>query len=496
MPVQPPDISNSLTETTYIRNNKRSGVVGVSSGPTSSQSHKSLYPIFNRRAAIVTPELYKETTPAPADATSSEPHESAGCRTKETCGVQIPEIIDLTTPIRERATLRDPTIVENCEVIIIDQGSQEKSINITSSPSQKNWSTKALHSYITGHGPIITRDQGLSHPSIPKSLLKAVKAPLPASDSQHIKGPQTSFRSPHPPLFRGREPSHAISDIQGRFPKMSDRSNKLFQNDWCSSDSVNRGTIMASLPSSHLKHPGIARFVNIVPNHESVNGELWTRKWRPRRAEEVLGNEAHALFLRAWLQALVVKLPSKPSQTKELGNIKGSRGVKRPKVIRSVAKESSRKKRRTDSDDEDWSFDEGSGDDEDSVDTTSGGLDRSLGCTTGIDGNLDMEVPQNVSETDTKIAKFTTLTNTILLEGPPGSGKTCTVYACAEELGWEVFEVYPGIGKRSGGSISSLIGDVGKNHIVGRRGTCALHTRDGNYDKVRSLRLFGRCQPG
>jgi len=59
------------------------------------------------------------------------------------------------------------------------------------------------------------------------------------------------------------------------------------------------------------------------------------------------------------------------------------------------------------------------------------------------------------------------LTNTILLSGPNGSGKTAAVYACAAELGWDVFEVYPGIGKRSGAAVSALVGDVGTNHIVG-----------------------------
>jgi DNA polymerase III delta prime subunit len=53
-----------------------------------------------------------------------------------------------------------------------------------------------------------------------------------------------------------------------------------------------------------------------------------------------------------------------------------------------------------------------------------------------------------------------------LLVGPPGSGKTASVYACAEELGWEVFEVYPGIGRRNGSSIENLVGEVGKNHLV------------------------------
>jgi hypothetical protein len=52
------------------------------------------------------------------------------------------------------------------------------------------------------------------------------------------------------------------------------------------------------------------------------------------------------------------------------------------------------------------------------------------------------------------------------LVGPPGCGKTAAVYACAEELGWNVFEVHPGLGKRGGTHLDDLIGDVGKNHTL------------------------------
>ncbi|CAG8732733.1 3747_t:CDS:2, partial [Acaulospora colombiana] len=63
------------------------------------------------------------------------------------------------------------------------------------------------------------------------------------------------------------------------------------------------------------------------------------------------------------------------------------------------------------------------------------------------------------------------LANTILLQGPQGSGKTAAVYACAEELGWKVFEFYPGIGRRSGGGFMNEVGGTGENHRVGGMAT-------------------------
>lgn len=61
---------------------------------------------------------------------------------------------------------------------------------------------------------------------------------------------------------------------------------------------------------------------------------------------------------------------------------------------------------------------------------------------------------------------FPSLTNLLLLVGPHGSGKSSTVQAVASELGWDIFEVYPGIGKRGAKDVEKYVGDVGRNHQV------------------------------
>lgn len=61
---------------------------------------------------------------------------------------------------------------------------------------------------------------------------------------------------------------------------------------------------------------------------------------------------------------------------------------------------------------------------------------------------------------------FPELTNLILLLGKVGTGKTSSVHAVAAELGWQVFEVYPGIGKRGARDIEGYVGEVAKNHTV------------------------------
>lgn len=240
---------------------------------------------------------------------------------------------------------------------------------------------------------------------------------------------------------------------------------------------------IATIPQSHQTIPSISRLFQAsaevdVQAHPSC--EQWTDKWRPRRADQVVGNEQHALHLLDWLQALRLQgesmRPAEPIIAKKNGRTK-KRKVgknKKPDIVRHV------KKRRRDAFEDDFLQPDDFTEDEDdyAFDTQSSDWDDFGFCRemdAKINGSTNVSrgsSPLSIIDEDNppisyKPTRFgRQISNTILLAGPPGSGKTAAVYACAEELGWEVFEVYPGTGERGGTELNKLIGDVGRNHTV------------------------------
>lgn len=208
----------------------------------------------------------------------------------------------------------------------------------------------------------------------------------------------------------------------------------------------------------------------------------------------MLGNEEHAIYLRDWLSALELHLrdrrPEEPvskgatareNKQKRTSKRVEARGIKRPRVIRAVTRKRGNKRRRVDSDDELDDFVVFSDSDEEQTeDIPEESEDELAFCQRtftrlhrrdGADAYEDMAAAET-DRTTTRLreparANFSDkVTNALLITGPPGCGKTAAVYACAEELGWEVFEVYPGIGRRNGANLNHLVGDVGRNHIV------------------------------
>ncbi|NWZ37016.1 ATAD5 protein, partial [Brachypodius atriceps] len=89
----------------------------------------------------------------------------------------------------------------------------------------------------------------------------------------------------------------------------------------------------------------------------------------------------------------------------------------------------------------------------------------------------DQEQEDSLSSLDFKDSKSdteeeTTLCNTVLITGPPGVGKTASVYACAQELGFKIFEVNASC-QRSGRQILSQLKEATQSHQVDKKGVNA-----------------------
>ena len=277
-----------------------------------------------------------------------------------------------------------------------------------------------------------------------------------------------------------------------------------------------KDTYLCALPSEHVSHPAIRR---LLVQEDEAPHQIWTDKYAPKRAEEMLANIRPTIYLREWLKALELPLdcPAEPSATAPGENkppLLVKRPLKRPRPVIQRTVEKKRKRRKIGGDLERWIVADNDGDEpegywsteDDAIEGIRSPLPRSsspwsltpepvLQGTRSrprrVNPNVVVSSPPDTTDTAHAPSPVATiplteggptisrpssstpydfadrLTNTILLSGPNGSGKTAAVYACAAELGWDVFEVYPGIGKRSGAAVSALVGDVGTNHIVG-----------------------------
>ncbi|KAI1796435.1 P-loop containing nucleoside triphosphate hydrolase protein [Ganoderma leucocontextum] len=341
---------------------------------------------------------------------------------------------------------------------------------------------------------------------------------FPDDASQHVRGPQCKVSVPLSQFTR-RDPSRIRPIIEvdtSIYSRLTQRcedeqtstpSASFYSNVIDPSDTTIQDRCANSIPPHHQQYPAIRHLLDrpippspTEPEVSTSSNLLWNDRWSPKRADEVLGNEQSALYLRDWLLALKLHIhgsgdapsPStatsdkkgKQKASKAKLKAKGPRGTKRLRIVRDVE----RKRRRVDSEEpeDSWIADDSS---DDPLDLISASEDELIGypisrLRRGRDGgarndsellSIDetSEEPSSRSSSDDvppfsyKPPKFgDTIRNTILLTGPPGCGKTAAVYACAKELGWEVFEVYPGVGDRSGAALQKLIGEVGKNHLV------------------------------
>jgi len=203
--------------------------------------------------------------------------------------------------------------------------------------------------------------------------------------------------------------------------------------------------------------PAVQALQSKAGNAHTSEARLWVDKYKPLTAAEVLGNQIPAEYLVSWLKELALG--------KEVKHVPG--GSERPnsdltpkkRKILTKVKRTRKKKAREDN----WIVD-------DSLDPIGEYLSADGTDTTGSMTDDEHGLENNMSSGTSVYPNFQIrLANSILIQGPHGSGKTAAVHAAAAELGWEIFEVNPG-SKRSGAQLSAMVGEVGKNHMVGRSG--------------------------
>ncbi|KAL1925330.1 uncharacterized protein VTP21DRAFT_213 [Calcarisporiella thermophila] len=194
----------------------------------------------------------------------------------------------------------------------------------------------------------------------------------------------------------------------------------------------------------------------------------WTQVYRPQHSDHVLGNREQTEYLRRWLKEWLLT-PSIITRTDEdqsgfslTPQLSPSNSAP-PVIPEKRKKKPGRKRRRKDGLD---SFIVST--DEENSDWQPGGLADLFSLSdddfqTPLRGSLS---PLNKRpHMPRKRPEFVT-SNLILIVGPTGCGKTTAVYACAEELGYEVFEVNAA-SRRSGRDLLMMVGEMTQSHLVG-----------------------------
>ncbi|KIY71451.1 hypothetical protein CYLTODRAFT_369342 [Cylindrobasidium torrendii FP15055 ss-10] len=336
-------------------------------------------------------------------------------------------------------TRNDPIIIESSPVRI--------------RPTPQGRASKAIHPFFDA------RPRGVSEtPTSPTKFSSAsglkLPIPWPTRETQHVRAHQSTRLQHNPAVFASISVTEAPAALEATIAHPS----------------FDRAIYLSSMPPDHAKHPAIVRLNNHTSKSDASQTQLWTERWHPSGADEVLGNEDSARYLRDWLRTLQLEFerpvePPHPLQLKGKGKAPEKPKKKRPRVNRVISKRK-RKRQRVDSDSDEGSWIVDDYEEVDYVDPVAYDDDELADLVKPRRSQQDSASSVAGSLAQSQSNTFTELANTIVLTGPSGSGKTAAVYACAEELGFEVFEVYPGVGKRSSTALEDLVGEVGKNHLV------------------------------
>ena len=220
---------------------------------------------------------------------------------------------------------------------------------------------------------------------------------------------------------------------------------------------ANISAASAVSPSTSTHSALINTFNGIVSSFTAFDSfqcesQDWVQKYSPKRAAHVLQQGREAVHLRDWLQSLTVVSTDTGNTFRAYDPGLSSKPVVKPK----------RKRRRAEeldgfviSSDEETNDMDVLTDPEEIVPTSADvfGPKKSM---IRNGGNLGLS---------TTLGASSKASNAVVISGPHGCGKTAAVYAAAQELGFEVFEINAG-SRRSGKDLLDKVGDVARNHLV------------------------------
>ncbi len=226
---------------------------------------------------------------------------------------------------------------------------------------------------------------------------------------------------------------------------------------------LDKSTTMA--PICHKAHPALSRLHDgirhtLTPfDKGECESHAWVHKYAPVSTEEILQPGREALVLRDWLRSLMVQAVDTGSCTRD--NAKGSEkaAIKPASSQADPTKLKRRKRKRAEelqgfvisSDEEGAEMNELSNPEDNSSISGSSSLTKKTVARSQVSA-----IPAR---------EHGKLSNAVVISGPHGCGKTAAVYAVAQELGYEVFEINSG-SRRSGKDVLDRVGDMTRNHLV------------------------------
>ena len=258
-----------------------------------------------------------------------------------------------------------------------------------------------------------------------------------------------TFRRPHRMVMTGLQMQNEVrKNIVSNLPQTSKPKEVIKREE---------DELSSSHKSPRAIHGALTRIYKDIPvsltafDKFECETQDWAHKYAPHRAEEVLQPGREALVLRDWLRSLTVS-----SVESGDGDALKSKDASSGKI--DCKFKHKKRKRAEDLDGFLISSDE--------EPNEMGELLNFRGYEGGSDKHTSSK--RSVIRTEngsTHSIHGQRFANAIVISGPHGCGKTAAVYAAAQELGFEVFEVNAG-SRRSGKDVLDKVGDMSRNHLV------------------------------